>query len=43
MHFGNKVIYVQNSKIDIHGVKRDQTWTYLKATVNAGDSTFELD
>jgi len=43
MGFGNKVIYVQNSKIDIHGKKRDHTWTYLKKTVNAKDKSFELD
>jgi len=42
-NFGNKVIYVENSKIDINGVARSKTWTYLKSSVKAGDSSFVLD
>ena len=41
--YGNKVIGVMNSKIDIHGTKRDVTWTYLKSTIKPGDTTFSLE
>lgn len=40
MHFGNKVISVRNSHIDIHGQPRDHTWTHVAATINPGDTSF---
>jgi len=39
MHFGNKVISVNNSKIDVHGKPRD-VWTYIKETVKVGGNSF---
>ena len=40
--FGNKNIMVQGGSIDIHGAKRDVTWTMLDTTAQAGDSSFTL-
>ncbi len=35
-HYGNKVIGVTNSKIDIHGERRAVTWTTLSASALKG-------
>ena len=40
--FGNKVLAVYEGELDIHGVKRDVTWTLLSRTANAGDTTISL-
>jgi hypothetical protein len=41
MHFGNKVISLKNSRIDIHGAPRKE-WTYIKTSLEVGDTTFEV-
>lgn len=40
--FGNKVIGVMNSKISMHGRKRNCPWTYIASSINAGDSQLTL-
>ena len=39
MHFGNKVISVNNSRIDVHGKPRT-VWTYVKETIKVGATKF---
>lgn len=41
--YGNKVIGVRFSQIEIHGIVRDVVWTHLSATVNAGDTQITLN
>jgi hypothetical protein len=31
--YGNKVIGIRESTLDLHGVKREPTWTLLETTV----------
>lgn len=40
--WGNKVIGVMNSRIEIHGKKRNCPWTYIASSINKGDTTFTL-
>jgi len=40
--FGNKNFIMNKGILDIHGVKRDKTWTTLASTVNAGADTITL-
>ena len=41
--FGNKGIGVYGGTLDIHGVRRDPTWTELLTTVRAGDTEITLN
>jgi hypothetical protein len=41
--YGNKVIGVRHGNLDMHGVKREPTWTVLERTVSAGDSQITLN
>ena len=40
--FGNKVLAVQRSTLDMHGVKRTPTWTVLNETAQPGATTIKL-
>lgn len=40
--FGNKAFIMNKGTLDIHGAKRDKTWTTLASTVNAGADTITL-
>lgn len=40
--YGNKVIGVRNGVLDMHGIKREPTWTELDVTSDAGSSTIKL-
>lgn len=42
MDYGNKCIFVENSKIDIHGTPRIKTWTYSVSTIEVGAKTFTV-
>jgi hypothetical protein len=39
---GNKCIACHQCRLDIHGIKRDKTWTELQNTANIGDTTILL-
>jgi hypothetical protein len=41
--YGNKGIFVRHGQLDIHGVKREHTWTELKTTLAAGSDTATLN
>ena len=40
--YGNKVIGVRYGTLDMHGVKREPTWTVLESTVEAGGTKITL-
>jgi hypothetical protein len=40
--YGNKVIGVRYGTLDMHGIERDVTWTFLESTVEAGGSVITL-
>lgn len=40
--YGNKVIGVRFGTLEMHGVKRDVTWTRLAKTAQAGDDQITL-
>jgi len=40
--YGNKVIGVRQGKLDMHGVKRNPTWTVLEKTSDANSTTITL-
>ena len=40
--YGNKVIAVRFGILDMHGIKRDVTWTRLAFTAHIGDTEITL-
>ena len=40
--FGNKGIFTHNGTIDLHGVVRNHTWTFLNITAGMGTDTIEV-
>ena len=40
--FGNKVIAVRFGILDMHGIKREVTWTRLAFTAHIGDTEITL-
>lgn len=40
--YGNKVIGIRESTLDLHGVKREPTWTLLETTVQKGATQITL-
>ena len=40
--FGNKGIFTHNGTIDLHGVVRNHTWTFLKTTALKDSTTIEV-
>jgi hypothetical protein len=41
--YGNKVLGVRHGVLDMHGVKREPTWTVLDHTANGGQNQATLD
>ena len=41
--YGNKGIAVRRGTLEMHGMKRETTWTTLTATSNAGSSILTVD
>jgi hypothetical protein len=40
--YGNKVLALRRGYLDMHGVKRDKTWTVLESTAEANSTTITL-
>lgn len=40
--YGNKVLGIRYSTLDLHGLNRSDSWTHLDSTVSAGDSSITL-
>jgi hypothetical protein len=40
--YGNKCIGLRQGKLDLHGVKRNPTWTVLEKTSEANSTTITL-
>jgi len=40
--FGNKVFMVYEGVLDIHGIKRDPVWTFLKESVKKDTTTLKV-
>jgi hypothetical protein len=40
--FGNKCIAVKHSNLEMHGIERIPTWTYLNTTAEPGATTVTL-
>jgi len=40
--YGNKCIGLRHGTLDLHGIKREPTWTVLEKTADAGGSTLTL-
>jgi hypothetical protein len=40
--YGNKVIGVRYGTLDMHGIERTPTWTFLESTVEAGENVITL-
>ena len=40
--YGNKVIGVRHGVLDMHGVKREPTWTVMETTAQKGSTTITL-
>jgi hypothetical protein len=40
--YGNKVLALRHGTLDIHGIKRNPTWTMLEMTVEANSTEITL-
>jgi len=40
--YGNKCIGLRYGTLDLHGVKREPTWTVLEKTVKGGENQIQL-
>lgn len=41
--YGNKVLGVRHATLDMHGIKREPTWTLMKTTADVGATQIQLD